>query len=254
MVVCLKIWQTTCLIENPFYLKKIVWFVCDHSNGARSGREIGMKSSIAVKNAPKRLKMAKESSAYIFHPYRVLLILLLFGISMIFLSLSFSLVYTRIQNDLDPIRLPFIFYFNTLLLLLTSYTLWRANQNYLTDDTESYIKSLIVTVIITLIFLISQIYGWGSMFNQNIFINSDNSAAYLYVISGLHFAHVLGGLPFLILFIIKAKRHMKEPVSVLVYFSDPEKRLKLKLLSLYWHYLDGLWIYLVLFFLINYIS
>jgi cytochrome c oxidase subunit 3 len=198
--------------------------------------------------------MAKESSPYIFHPYRVLLVLLLFGISMLFLSLSISLVYTRIQNNLKPIQLPLIFYFNTLLLLMSSYTLWRAKQNYLTDDTDHYIKSLIMTVVITLIFLISQFYGWKSMFNQNIFINSDNSASYLYVISGLHFAHVLGGLPFLILFITKAKKHMKEPVSVLVYFSDPEKRLKLRLLSLYWHYLDGLWIYLVLFFLINYIS
>lgn len=198
--------------------------------------------------------MSKESSAFIFHPYRVLLVLLLFGISMIFLSLSISLVYTRVQNDLDPIQLPIIFYFNTLLLLLSSFTLWKANQNYLQDDTNQYIRSLVVTVMITFIFLISQFYGWKSMFNQNIFINSDNSASYLYVISGLHFAHVLGGLPFLILFIIRAKRHMKEPVSVLVYFSDPEKRLKLRLLSLYWHYLDGLWIYLVLFFLINYIS
>lgn len=198
--------------------------------------------------------MAKESSPYIFHPYRVLLVLLLFGISMLFLSLSISLVYTRIQNNLEPIQLPLLFYFNTLLLLMSSYTLWRAKQNYLTDDTDHYIKSLIMTVVITLIFLISQFYGWKSMFNQNIFINSDNSASYLYVISGLHFAHVLGGLPFLVLFITKAKKHMKEPVSVLVYFSDPEKRLKLRLLSLYWHYLDGLWIYLVLFFLINYIS
>ena len=231
-----------------------MWFVCDLSNGVKSGKGTGKTSNIVVKNVLKWLKMAKESSAYIFHPYRVLLVLLLFGISMIFLSLSFSLVYTRVQNDLAPIRLPFIFYFNTLLLLLSSYTLWRANQNYLLDDTHRYIRSLVVTVVITFIFLTSQFYGWKIMFNQNIFINTDNSASYLYVISGLHFAHVLGGLPFLILFIIKAKKHMREPVSVLVYFSDPEKRLKLRLLSLYWHYLDGLWIYLVLFFLINYIS
>ena len=46
---------------------------------------------------------------------------------------------------------------------------------------------------------------------------------------------------------------MKEPVSVLVYFSDPEKRLKLRLLTIYWHFLDGLWIYLVLFFWVNYL-
>ena len=45
---------------------------------------------------------------------------------------------------------------------------------------------------------------------------------------------------------------MKEPVTVLVYFSDPEKRLRLRLLTIYWHFLDGLWIFLVLFLLANY--
>jgi cytochrome c oxidase subunit 3 len=44
---------------------------------------------------------------------------------------------------------------------------------------------------------------------------------------------------------------MKEPVSVLVYFSDPDKKMKLEMLSTYWHFLDGLWVFLVLFFLVN---
>jgi cytochrome c oxidase subunit 3 len=84
-----------------------------------------------------------------------------------------------------------------------------------------------------------------------VFIDTDNSAGYLYVISGLHFLHVIAGLPFLGIFLWKAYKKMVDPVSVLVYFSDPEKRLKLRLLTIYWHFLDGLWIYLVLFFYIN---
>ena len=44
---------------------------------------------------------------------------------------------------------------------------------------------------------------------------------------------------------------MREPVSVLIYFSDPEKRLKLRMLTMYWHFMDALWIYLVVFLLIN---
>ena len=98
-----------------------------------------------------------------------------------------------------------------------------------------------------------QYVGWQQLFNQNILINSDNSASYLYIISGMHFAHVIAGLPFLGLFLYKAYKKMKEPVSVLVYFSDPEKRLKLRLLTVYWHFLDALWVYLVLFFWINYL-
>jgi cytochrome c oxidase subunit 3 len=128
---------------------------------------------------------------------------------------------------------------------------WAKNA-YRKDNTKTYQQALLITIILTVVFLIAQYIGWQMLFAQKIFINSSNSASYLYVISGLHFAHVIAGLPFIILFLITAYRRMKEPVSVLVYFSDPEKRLKLKLLSMYWHFLDALWIYLIFFFAINY--
>jgi cytochrome c oxidase subunit 3 len=32
------------------------------------------------------------------------------------------------------------------------------------------------------------------------------------------------------------------------FFSDPDKKMKLEMLSTYWHFLDALWIFLVLFF------
>jgi len=127
-----------------------------------------------------------------------------------------------------------------------------AKRMYLADQTQKYQQALIATMVLSVLFMIAQIFAWRSLFSQEIFINTDNSASYLYVISGLHFAHVIAGLPFLGMFLWKARKQMKEPVSVLVYFSDPEKRLKLRLLTIYWHFLDGLWIYLVLFFYLNY--
>jgi len=78
-------------------------------------------------------------------------------------------------------------------------------------------------------------------------------AAYLYLISAIHLAHVIAGIPFLGYFIYNAIKKMVSPVSVLVYFSDEDKKRGLDLLTLYWHFLDGLWIYLVLFFLVNYL-
>ena len=105
----------------------------------------------------------------------------------------------------------------------------------------------------SIIFVIAQLVAWQQLFGQQIFSNDSTTASYVYVISGLHFAHVLAGLPFLGLFLWTAHKRMKEPVSVLVYFSDPEKQLKLRLLTRYWHYLDALWIYLVVFFTLNYL-
>lgn len=201
----------------------------------------------------KNKEINNEYESFTFHPYNVLLTLLLFGISALFLSLSAAFIYTRVQNDLPPLKLPNIFILNTLILIASSGCMVWANKSYKEDKTADYQKALVATIVLSLLFMAAQFYGWRLLFRQDIFIHSDNSASYLYVISGLHFAHIIAGLPFLFGFLRNAYLHMKEPVSVLVYFSDPEKRLRLRLLTKYWHFLDGLWIYLVVFFWLNYL-
>ncbi|MEN0003713.1 MAG: cytochrome c oxidase subunit 3 [Bacteroidota bacterium] len=198
-------------------------------------------------------KAYSEYDNFAFHPYNVILILVLFGITALFLAFSGAFIYTRVQSDLPPIQLPSIFILNTIILLGSSATMVWAKRSYLADNTENYQRALIATMVLSVLFMIAQFFGWKALFDQDIYIHTDNSAGYLYVISALHFAHVIAGLPFLGLFLYTAKKHMKEPVSVLVYFSDPEKRLKLRLLTIYWHFLDALWIYLVLFFWLNYL-
>ncbi|MEL6945353.1 MAG: cytochrome c oxidase subunit 3 [Bacteroidota bacterium] len=200
-----------------------------------------------------REEYSSEYKNMAFHPFNVLLMLSLIGLGALFLTLSISFVYTRFQSDLPPIQLPNLFIFNTLILLGSSGTMLWAKRSYLQDNTENYQRALLATIVLSLLFMFLQFIAWRQLFGQEIFINSHVSASYLYVISGLHFAHVIGGLPFLIVFLVKAYKKMKEPVSVLVYFSDPEKRLKLRLLTIYWHFLDALWIYLVLFFWVMYL-
>jgi cytochrome c oxidase subunit 3 len=198
-----------------------------------------------------KIDEADQRDNFAFHPKNIYLTLLLFSLAMLFLALTAAFVYTRIQSDLPPIKLPILFVANTAILLASSYTIVQAKKAYLTDNTKQYTNMLWYTLGLSILFLFMQCIAWYQLFDQQIYITSDNSAGYLYVISGLHFAHVIGGIPFLGVFLYKAGKYMKEPVSVLVYFSDPSKRLNLRLLTLYWHFLDGLWIYLVLFFFIN---
>lgn len=195
----------------------------------------------------------KEYQQLRFHPYNIALTLLLFSITVLFLAFSAAFVYTRFQNpDLPTVNLPKIFILNTLVLLGSSLSINWAKACYINDDTENYQRALQVTILLTIIFMVLQGVGWNQLMGQleSHFLAS-NLSSYLYLISGLHFAHVLAGLPFLLLFLYTARKRMKEPVSVLVYFSDPEKKLKLRLLTMYWHFLDALWIYLIVFFLVN---
>ncbi len=196
-------------------------------------------------------KAYSEYDNFAFHPYNVMLLLVLMAITVLFLGLSAAFVYTRAQSGIGAVKIPWLFGLNTLILLASSFAMLRAKKAYLNDETRIYQRCLTVTIGLTLLFLVLQIFAWSQLFSINIFPATDNSAGYLYILSGLHFAHVLAGLPFLARFRWCSKKQMVDPVTVLVYFSDPEKRLRLRLLSIYWHFLDGLWVFLVVFLLIN---
>ena len=195
----------------------------------------------------------QSENEFLFHPNNVMLSILLFGLSGLFLALTVAYVYTRVTMNVPPVQIPVLFVFNTFILLGSSYTMLRAKKCYLLDDTQGYQQFLKLTIWLSVLFMAMQTLAWVWLFQNNIGLGSSTTTAYLYLISFVHLAHVLAGLPFLYLFYRTAKKRMVDPVTVLVYFSDPEKRLKLRLLTVYWHFLDGLWIYLVLFFGINYL-
>lgn len=190
---------------------------------------------------------------YLIHPSYIIMFLMIAGITALFLGFTGAYIYNRIEQGVKPIDLPSLFYLNTLIIIASSLALIKAKSAYLDDRTETFKRALFATLILTLIFLIAQIFAWMQLVNQNILINHSTLASYMYLISGVHFLHLVGGLPFLGAFIYKANKHMKDPVTVLLYFSDPDKKRSLNLLNIYWHFLDGLWIYLVIFFLINYL-
>lgn len=193
----------------------------------------------------------EQKDEFLFHPKNVMLFILLAGLTFLFLALTVSYVYIRVVNAVEPVKVPALFFLNTTFLLASSWTMWKAKKAYLNDETEVYQQNLLYTIQLSTIFMLLQIVAWTLLFRENIQLGSSTTTAFLYVISFVHLAHVLAGLPFLYLFYRAAKKRMIDPVTVLVYFSDPEKRLKLRLLTIYWHFLDLLWIYLVLFFAIN---
>lgn len=186
-------------------------------------------------------------------PYqKIYLYLLLLGLTFLFVAFAIGYVYTRSANEVGQgVYLPPIFIANSVLLLLSSLTVKAANTAYKEDETKKYQNALNLTFLLTAIFLVMQVLAWTLYKDALMGENIGNGKQYLYALSGLHFAHVFGALPFLLYFMYVASVRMKEPVSVLVYFSDPAKKLHLELLTVYWHFLDALWIFLVLFFLLN---
>jgi cytochrome c oxidase subunit III len=195
--------------------------------------------------------MNNKQNEFLFHPKNVMLFILLFGLTFLFLALTVAYVYIRVTNKVLPVQVPMLFVFNTAILLASSWTMVRSKRCYLFDDTRGYQRNLKYTMWLSLFFTVMQGVAWWWLLKNNISMGTSTTTGFLYVISFVHLAHVLAGLPFLFNFYRAAQKNMVDPVTVLVYFSDPGKRLSLRLLTVYWHFLDGLWIYLVLFFAIN---
>ena len=193
----------------------------------------------------------QQRQAFAIHPYKIFVFLVIAAITVLFLSLTISYGYTRFQKGMEAIPLPWIFFINSFLLIGSSISLIRARSSYNRDKARRFQVLLLVAIVLSLSFLISQIFGWIHLFNNQLPLGVHNGVSYLYLISGVHFAHVLIGLPFLISYYLKARIEMREPVGELLYFTDSEKKLRLNLLNIYWHFLDALWIYLVVFFAVN---
>lgn len=193
-----------------------------------------------------------DNRKFLVHPHFIMMALLLMGISVLFIGFIGGYLYHRIQSGVVPIQLPNLFYFNTLILLASSYTIIETKKSYLTDNTSRYKTYLSITLALTISFLISQIVAYIQLQDLELFASNTTMTAYMYLIAGVHFAHVIAGIPFLALFLLTAHQKMKSPITVLLYFADPDKKRKLDLLNIYWHFLDVLWILLIAFFVINY--
>jgi len=80
----------------------------------------------------------QSENEFLFHPNNVMLSILLFGLSGLFLALTVAYVYTRVTMNVAPVSIPPLFFINTFILLGSSYTMQLAKKRYLRDDTGGY--------------------------------------------------------------------------------------------------------------------
>jgi cytochrome c oxidase subunit 3 len=77
--------------------------------------------------------------------------------------------------------------------------------------------------------------------NAGVYIPSTLQSGFFYILSGLHGIHLFGGVLALGFVMVKALRQ-----QITAFNYEP-----LKLCGLYWHVMDGLWIYLFLLLLLS---
>ena len=97
-----------------------------------------------------------------------------------------------------------------------------------------------LTVLLGLLFVALQWLGFWELWQQKITFRGSGAGQFLYVIFGLHALHVIGGAIALVVMFIKAFLG-----KIKLYSSVP-----VEVMATYWHFVDLLWIYLLVFFII----
>lgn len=164
---------------------------------------------------------------------------------MLFGGLTSAYVVRHAEGNWLVFTMPQAFYFSTALMLLSSLTMNFALMAAKKNNFTQIKQALGATLVLGIGFLICQFIGWSQLSAQKVFFagkDSNASGSFFYVLTGLHLAHLLGGMLYLLAVNIKA---LKNKYTAQNYLS-------LQLCATYWHFLDGLWIYL--FFFLIFIS
>lgn len=171
------------------------------------------------------------------------------GIVMLFIALSLAYLLNEKQQTWEQFQLPQIFWLSTLIVAAISIIMKRQIRCYQTERFKKLRRGYIIALLLSIAFIVCQFIGWQQLQKQGITLDGTPSASYLYVISGLHVIHILVGVVMLMVAAYRSNIYTKDEISRLLFFTDPIRKYRLKLLVDYWHTIDFLWIYLFLVFL-----
>jgi cytochrome c oxidase subunit 3 len=173
--------------------------------------------------------------------YRTGVWVALASVAMMFTSLSSAyVVRSGGAKDWFPIAMPRVLIASTVLILLSSVTLEIARRTLKRSAEDAYARYLLFTVLLGLGFLGSQLSAWQQLSAQGIYLSSHPYSSFFYLLTGAHAIHLLGGLLALTFLWFRSRRYLSEPLAV------AKRQATADAVTIYWHFMDGLWIYLFL--------
>ena len=168
--------------------------------------------------------------------YRTGMWLALVAVTMLFVAFTSAyIVRSGISDDWQPIAIPSILWANTVLLVLSSLTLERARRALKRGLREAVNRWLSVTAVLGVAFLAGQLLAWNQLSSQGIYLTTNPSSSFFYLLTGAHGLHLLGGVLALLYITVEAWR----------YRLGPGNRTVVEVTAIYWHFMDGLWIYIL---------
>jgi cytochrome c oxidase subunit III len=159
----------------------------------------------------------------------VSILIFFLGLSSAFLALK------HLSQAWVPLHLPRILWLNTAILLLSSFTLVKARRRLSALDFPRFRKLWRVTTILGSLFLAGQLIAWLQLLATGIYIANSQATSFFYIFTAAHAVHLLGGVAALLY--VATRDFEKGQISRIT---------AVEVTSYYWHFMDGLWVFLLL--------
>ena len=173
--------------------------------------------------------------------YKLILLFAMVSMTMMFAGLTSAFVVSRSRVDwLKSFELPTAFYFSTAVIIGCSVTFHLAKLAIKKDKQAATTMLLLSTLALGILFVILQFVGFGQIVENGYYFTGSESSittTFLYIVTIVHLMHLAGGLISLLIIIYN---HFKQKYN-------SSQTLGIELGAMYWHFLDFLWIYLIVF-------
>lgn len=158
------------------------------------------------------------------------------AIVMFFMALVSAFIVRRgLGEDWQPFALPSILWLNTSVLLVSSITIELARRALHAETFPAFRRWWGLTLLLGVAFLFGQLIAWRDLVTQGVFLAQNPAASFFYLLTAAHGAHILGGLIALSYIGIRSNAYLARTK-----FLSPD------LSAVYWHFMDGLWVFLLL--------
>jgi cytochrome c oxidase subunit 3 len=177
---------------------------------------------------------AKKFSMWIF----------IFTSFMLFAALSSGfIVYSGGKGHGLDVIMPRAFMYSTMVIIISSLTLFLASRAAKQSQPEKQRLFLWLTFFLGIAFFFIQIYAWYVLaYKMDVHFTDPNaSRSFIYVFSGMHLLHIIAALLVVLSTIRSTYRNITQARNLF----------KMEMTSIFWHFLDIIWIYLYVFLLLN---
>ncbi len=171
--------------------------------------------------------------------WKFIIWLFIITIIMLFASQTSAYIVRRAEGNWTEFEIPLIFWYSSAVLIVSSIFMQFALFAAKKDEFGKLKTFIFISFLLGIIFLVMQYLGWQNLQSQGIYLKGNPSGSFYYIITGLHGFHLITGL-IVILFSFYSSFKMNIHSKNLI---------RLEVCSIYWHFLDLLWIYLFGFLL-----